>query len=852
MRTLLLIFILFLSGQSFAITEPDIVTGNGTVVNGPNTPPPPCTSQEPAGNTCSQSTTICDLNGYCGNTSASYSADYWTELNNEFAGSIENNSFINFVAGATSISFNLWVYNCQNGDGIQLMVFDATNCSGRVTNNLTWNPAYVPNSSVIVTVNGLVVGRTYNIMVDGYANDVCSYVLTTNAGSNILTPPVVTSSAQTACLGDAITLSATGGNGVYNWIANNGLPAGSTGPTVTFIPSGVGTHTYTTQSSQGNINCLQQGAGVATVVVETCACTMSAAVSQANFCANGTETFTLTASMPETGTIAWTGPNGYSYNGAVASNVIQPTAPGTYVYTATGTVGTETCTATVEITVNPTPTAVLIGTPKITCLQQTQTLSITSTHTQSYAWSQNGQLLGTNPTLTITDGGTYTLGLTSDKNCLSTFDFVIPTDTIRPPVTLNTPTVITCTNTTSTALITTPITGATFTWTGPAIVSSANTANITVNASGTYNYAVTNPVNGCVTSGAIEITSNLTPPEITADNTAFINCMSSAANIILDIQPTQSSIVWAGPNGYNSTSNPIAVAENGSYTATVTNLTNGCTATHQVIVAGDFRVPNANFTLEKNTGCVPYMNTLTAVENNADFTYSWIIDNTMFTSGSSHLLYEVIQPGCLDVELIVLNRINGCTDNVLITNAMCGIERPVAKIHAQPPYLMSYDDPNVNFHNISTNYTSQTWVLPDQSTDTRKNINYDFTGHSDDQTFLLIVGNDAVCYDTAKVIIPYYDDISLFVPNSFTPDKDSRNQTFKISLVGGYDINTFNLYIFNRWGEMIWESHDPEAAWDGNYNGLQVPQGTYSWVIDFKRSLNDEVKSYSGSLNLLR
>jgi gliding motility-associated-like protein len=60
--------------------------------------------------------------------------------------------------------------------------------------------------------------------------------------------------------------------------------------------------------------------------------------------------------------------------------------------------------------------------------------------------------------------------------------------------------------------------------------------------------------------------------------------------------------------------------------------------------------------------------------------------------------------------------------------------------------------------------------------------------------------------------------------------------------------------IFNRWGELIWESFDPRYGWDGTYtkNGIQVQQGSYIWKITYKLQNNDKRKTIAGHLNLLK
>jgi gliding motility-associated-like protein len=91
-----------------------------------------------------------------------------------------------------------------------------------------------------------------------------------------------------------------------------------------------------------------------------------------------------------------------------------------------------------------------------------------------------------------------------------------------------------------------------------------------------------------------------------------------------------------------------------------------------------------------------------------------------------------------------------------------------------------------------------------------------------------------------------------YVPNTFTPDDDEFNQWFQPVFTSGYDPYSFNLLIFNRWGEIIFESNDSTIGWDGTYHGEIVKEGVYTWKITFKTSANDEHKEVLGSVNLLR
>ena len=62
----------------------------------------------------------------------------------------------------------------------------------------------------------------------------------------------------------------------------------------------------------------------------------------------------------------------------------------------------------------------------------------------------------------------------------------------------------------------------------------------------------------------------------------------------------------------------------------------------------------------------------------------------------------------------------------------------------------------------------------------------------------------------------------------------------------------YTLLIFDRWGEVLFESHDASIGWDGKYEGKIVKDGTYIWKIDFKETMSDKRHSVKGHINVLR
>ena len=125
-----------------------------------------------------------------------------------------------------------------------------------------------------------------------------------------------------------------------------------------------------------------------------------------------------------------------------------------------------------------------------------------------------------------------------------------------------------------------------------------------------------------------------------------------------------------------------------------------------------------------------------------------------------------------------------------------------------------------------------------------------------DYVVTLIAYSALGCTDTAYATITIQEELIFYVPNTFTPDDDNYNQTFQPVFTSGYDPYDYTLYIFNRWGELIFESHDASVGWDGSYgsNGeiTLVQDGTYTWKIEFKTTKNDERKMIVGHVNILR
>jgi gliding motility-associated-like protein len=99
----------------------------------------------------------------------------------------------------------------------------------------------------------------------------------------------------------------------------------------------------------------------------------------------------------------------------------------------------------------------------------------------------------------------------------------------------------------------------------------------------------------------------------------------------------------------------------------------------------------------------------------------------------------------------------------------------------------------------------------------------------------------------SKDILINYDPL-IFVPNTFTPDGDEYNNTF---FAVAHNVSEFHMLIFNRWGEIIFESTSIDQHWSGNYNGHQALDDVYVWKIKYA-DLNGIEYELVGHVTLLR
>ncbi len=165
----------------------------------------PCASNPAADDNCLTATPISNLNGYCGNTSSSYLADSPGNLSSVFCvGSIDNNSWLSFVADSAAVELIVMVSGCTNGDGIQAAIYETSDCLNFNLVSTCWNPYYQTNG--VITASGLTVGNQYYLLVDGFDGDDCDYTVGASEGI-VVTLPIELSYFNAQCSNENIIIS---------------------------------------------------------------------------------------------------------------------------------------------------------------------------------------------------------------------------------------------------------------------------------------------------------------------------------------------------------------------------------------------------------------------------------------------------------------------------------------------------------------------------------------------------------------------------------------------------------------------------------------------------------------------
>ena len=283
------------------------------------------------------------------------------------------------------------------------------------------------------------------------------------------------------------------------------------------------------------------------------------------------------------------------------------------------------------------------------------------------------------------------------------------------------------------------------------------------------------------------------------------------------------------------------------YVATVTNQC-GVVLTDSVFV--DFKpIPTVIFYADTVEGCQPLeIMFVDSSTTPVDQIVSWNWDfGNGDTSTDQFPVYTFENDGDYDVTLTVTTNA-GCVSDSTEPGLITVHPLPVADFDTENSVYSSYDM-EVHYVNLSEGASSYDWDLGDGNTSVLENPINTYPEEGEYEVTLTAITQYGCIDEITKPLI-IRTEYSLYVPNTFTPDGDGVNDYFFAEGMG-LNEEQFSLWIYDRWGELIFFTQRFTDKWDGRVKGNMAEEGTYVWMIKTPNE-NGIMTTYRGHVNLLR
>lgn len=346
-----------------------------------------------------------------------------------------------------------------------------------------------------------------------------------------------------------------------------------------------------------------------------------------------------------------------------------------------------------------------------------------------------------------------------------------------------------------------------------------------------------------------ELTADFTPPEpqcITGNSFDFVG---------EGIQPAGANYQWdfgqyAVPiTSSTQNQNDVVFSQSGYIDITYTTNFDICTEsiTKSIFI---YKEPTISFTVKDEIKCAPYNAHLINLSQADTPIYSeWDFGDGSATSTDTHPFHIYDTPGVYDVSLNIYTD-SGCVANLSLIrpNLIEIFPSPVSEFSVSP-LVQDEFEAHFTFTDLTGDDVVKQWFHFANGAYTPFDpFTYTYPEPGVYHPYQ-IVENQYGCQDRSYKTIKVNPVIPILVPNAFTPDGDEFNNTFKPIL---YKPRQFQMFIYNRWGNLIYYSNDAYGEWDGTYMGNPAADGVYVWRIiynDFKYNLPKEEK---GHVTLIR
>ena len=289
--------------------------------------------------------------------------------------------------------------------------------------------------------------------------------------------------------------------------------------------------------------------------------------------------------------------------------------------------------------------------------------------------------------------------------------------------------------------------------------------------------------------------------------------------------------------------------ESGTYTISlsVIDALTGCqNITEQPIQI----LPRPNFSVDTSQACEQGEFTFTNLTPGEYTSVTWSFGDGSVSYEPTIANHTYSNSGCFDVTLSITS-LDGCVSNYTQENVVCVIPNPIANFVTEEP-IQYFNDNSFAFENLSQNAITYSWDFGDGTSSNSISPFHSYDMPTGFYPVTLIAYNEFGCSDTARLSVQLTEELLIYVPNTFTPNFDGTNNVFLPIIDSGIDIYTYRLLIFNRWGEVLFESRNKEVGWDGIYRGELMQDGVYIWKITFNSPDNEEEFEYVGHVTLIK
>lgn len=241
------------------------------------------------------------------------------------------------------------------------------------------------------------------------------------------------------------------------------------------------------------------------------------------------------------------------------------------------------------------------------------------------------------------------------------------------------------------------------------------------------------------------------------------------------------------------------------------------------------RKPFFDIETDTDEGCQPFTVKTMAVSEDESLVYTWITDSVIVTGSENY--YTIDQPGKFGFRLAAYSENTGCSDTIFNPGLVTVNQKPEAKFEIDYPVAI-IDNASLTFTNLTNDVSSFNWDFGDGSVSQQENPVHQYTAVGK-YPVSLITGTEKGCLDTTfsfVEIVPF----TTYTPNAFRPDSEIAENRLFMPVTVGVDPGNFSLLIFNRWGEVVFESDSPDYKWDGTAkNNQPAPVGNYIWKAEF-------------------